>query len=472
MLRCVAYTASYQAPDAIFSGTSLVPLIYGALHVVAAQHPALSCGIIDEDHPDPAFICLDEIDLQHCVVFKHVSEQLSSPSQRTKILEEILAHEHSLLWPHLSTRPTWKLLVVPYLAGNYGSTRPLIDISFIFHHALFDGLSGPAFHRSFLNALNRPEAYESTDPIIHVSKSVELPPPVEDKLCLRVTYRHLLWELFATYLPALARPFASSTNTPWTGYPASLPTTSSYVSHVRIIDVPADRLHTILTQCKQEHSTFTAALHGIIVQCLSQLVPDAPAFVGSTPYSVRSFTGTAADEMVNQVSVIATTYPRDLIESVQKKSGTGLPDRADIYVIGRQLLQDLQTSKSAFPVDNILSLLQYLSDYHAYFRKQLGRPRGATFEVSNLGVFRPSPSPPAEDNAAEDEGHGWNIERVLFTQGGSVVGNALSFNCASVEGGPLTVSLTWQEGAVETILAERLLQLVEETLMSLGYDDM
>lgn len=459
--RSVAVTATYHFPYPILDAEHLLPPLYRALHMVVAQHTALSCGIVNEDLPNPAYVRLDEIDLRQCVFLRHVFED--PLSSHAKTVEEILSHQHSLLWQHLSTLPTWKLFVIPHQTSS-DIPFSLVDIIFLFHHALLDGLSGLEFHRSLLKSLNQAYEPDTSDPIIRVSQSIILPPPVETNLCLQVTYRRLLSELFAAYLPAWLRPSSSSTNVPWTGAIASLPTASAYVSRVRVIVVPASHLRTLLQDCKQAQSTLTAAIHGIIILCLARLLPNAPGFLASTPYSVRNFIGTPANDMVNQVSHVVTTYPRHLLKPFQSDSRN--LDRSSIYAIGSQFLRDLHSSKATFPVDNVLSLLSYLTDFHAYFRRQLGQARAATFEVSNLGVFRPAS---AEPNPAER--HEWNIESLLFTQAGSVVGNALSFNCVSVEGGPLVVSLTWQEGAVEDTLAEDLLLKVEEMLNHISSDD-
>ena len=456
LLRPVAFTARYEAPNSSLSSEEVLPLLYAALHTVVAKHPALNCGIVNEHLPDPAYVRLENIDLRHCVVVKQDTKSGSLWHEKT--LEDILSHEHSLLWQHLSTRPPWKLLVIPHFYGSNTSIRPVFDMSFVFHHALIDGLSGPAFHSSLLEALNRPSEPTCTSPIIKVAQSINLPPPIEDRLNLNVTYRHLLSELLDTYLPTWMRRLCLSSGLPWTGSLATLPTDSPYLSNVRVIEIPADRLNDILTYSRQARSSFTAILHGIIVLHLLQLIPDAQAFVASTPYSVRSFVGTSPEEIVNQVSVVTTTYSRHLIESEAEKA-----DSAVVHAIGRHVLDDLRESKTAFPVNNALSLLPYVNDFHNFFRNKIGQRRAATFEVSNLGVFRQ-----VLDRKETKIGQDWHVQRVLFTQAGSVVGNALSFNVASVEGGPLTISLTWQDDAVETGQAETLLQQIKESFDQLG----
>ena len=397
--------------------------------------------------------------MRQCVLVKQ--DIGNGPSRCEETLQDLLSHEHSSSWPQLSTRPTWKLLVIPHSLSEQNLSRAILDVSFIFHHALIDGLSGPAFHYSLLKALNHPSEQPCTSPILQVPQSIKLPPPIEDKISLQVTYGHLITELFAAYSPAWVRSLLPSTELPWTGSLANLPASSPCISHVRVIDIPAARLNAVLTHCRRVRSSLTAILHGIIVLCLSQQIPDAQAFTACTPYSVRSFVDTAPDELVNQVSVVESNYPRHLIEAIQSEAGK--TDLADAFALGNRFLHDLGASKAVFPVNNVLSLLKYLRDFHAYFRKQLGQKRAATFEVSNVGVFHQLPVERKIEKRQD-----WHIQRVLFTQAGSVVSNALSFNCASVEGGPLTVSLTWQDGAVETRLAESILLQIKESLDQIG----
>ncbi|KAG7133429.1 alcohol acetyltransferase FCK4 like protein [Verticillium longisporum] len=49
---------------------------------------------------------------------------------------------------------------------------------------------------------------------------------------------------------------------------------------------------------------------------------------------------------------------------------------------------------------------------------------------------------------------------------GMVAGPALGFNCASVQGGPLIISITWQDGIVEENLVKHVARELEQRLIT------
>ncbi len=89
------------------------------------------------------------------------------------------------------------------------------------------------------------------------------------------------------------------------------------------------------------------------------------------------------------------------------------------------------------PNDNIVGMLTYVKNIHNIFLGRIGKPRGDTYEVSNVGSLK-----------SEEVGGQWRVERVVFTQSGMATGPAFAFNVASVVGGPLTISVTWLQGEI------------------------
>ncbi|KAI9805050.1 MAG: hypothetical protein M1825_000884 [Sarcosagium campestre] len=468
--RSIAVTGTYRVPDSLTTSEQLRGTIWRALGQVIKKHAALCCGIIDEDTARPAYIRLDRIDLRYNVIIGKLPPQSTMTYQER--LEQAISRENSTSWPELAVRPSWKLLLVSREEEDEdsdedmkGDTSPAkFDIVFSYHHALLDGLSGFAFHRALLQELRySPAAGDVTpppDPIVVVPSPLQLAPPVEEFLKLKVSRRLLISKTISHY--KLNKFSSSSREAPfWSGSKADLPDPALYISRLRSFSIGPSILRRILRACHAHGTTLTAVLHGIIVVALARLAPTAEAFTASTPYSVRGYTGTSPDELVNQVSIVESSYSRQILDGVR---GDPTDDSAKVYALGRRFLTDLQGSRTDFPVDNMLSVLAYLKDFHGYFSQKLGQPRAATFEVSNLGVFS---GPPSLPQSGPPQG-AWGIDRMLFTQCGSVVGNSVSFNCASVAEGPLTVSLTWQKGALDESLVEDLAAQVEKSLRALA----
>jgi hypothetical protein len=94
------------------------------------------------------------------------------------------------------------------------------------------------------------------------------------------------------------------------------------------------------------------------------------------------------------------------------------------------------------------------------FRVSIDQPRGMTFETSNVGFF----------TGSKVEGK-WRIERMLFSQSGQGIEAAVCFNAASVAGGPLMISVTWLEGAIEERLIDSVSGNLELSLNSIWKGD-
>ncbi|KAF2715545.1 hypothetical protein K504DRAFT_422419 [Pleomassaria siparia CBS 279.74] len=93
-----------------------------------------------------------------------------------------------------------------------------------------------------------------------------------------------------------------------------------------------------------------------------------------------------------------------------------------------------------------------VSDLQDLFTKKIGTRRAASFEVSNIGVFR-----------VEDR-EGWQIGRTVFSQCGSVVGPAIMVSVATGRDGCLCLVFRWLEGNVEASLVKEVINSVREGL--------
>jgi hypothetical protein len=244
-------------------------------------------------------------------------------------------------------------------------------------------------------------------------------------------------------------------NPQWIDTENTLSGIGDYKSRVHFISIPAGDVDRLLLACRKATVTLTALLQGVIGISLIEL--DITSFTAHVPYSMRRFTGTPESEMVNQISTMCTNYNSSFITDLTRNT----QDTERIWKIARHFRDAMKGEMARAPTDNSLGMLPYLSDYHDFFRKKLGKPN-STFEISNLGVFKDS----AKEQAAQK--CRWEIKRMVFSQSAMVVGPALGFNCVSVENGPLMISLTWLDGIVEDPQIESLASKVEAKLKTLG----
>jgi hypothetical protein len=121
--------------------------LLSALHKVIREHPALSAiGVSQPSEKKEGNhrlweAVLPAVYLENCVEFLDVD--LDGDATLCQVFEN--AHSH---WfdTQNKTKPWWKAIVVNG-----------IQVVFVYHHSIGDGLSGYAFHRSLLTALNDDE---------------------------------------------------------------------------------------------------------------------------------------------------------------------------------------------------------------------------------------------------------------------------------------------------------------------------
>ncbi|TVY45868.1 putative alcohol acetyltransferase [Lachnellula occidentalis] len=438
--RCVANTARYSSTQ---DSGELCLAIEAALVKVILEHPALCCGIINEDKKDPAYVRLDSIDISKCIDYRMLES--SSAEEHEQELTRILEQRHSELWPDPSTLPPWKVIIVQSDAlFSQGST---FDVIFAFHHALADGLSGVVFHRSFLHALNSSDGDKLTSRILKVPESISLPLAMEKSIDFKISWLFLLSQLWNEVRPRWLFPGPSP---PWTALPCSASNIQNYKSRVRIMAIESELVPKILAASREQKATITGLLHGLIVTSLTTHVPEATSFASGTPFSLRHLTGLSpTKEMGVQISAHTSIYTPGIISRI-RSSRTPEQVTSEIWNIARNFRIAMAAELAALPNDNLVGLIPYVSNMHNMFQSKIGKPRSETYELSNIGNM----------NNEGVEGK-WKIERDIFTQSGMGTGSPVSFNVASVSGGPLCVTVTWLQGDIEEELVDELLNDVK-----------
>ena len=445
--RGVANTARYRTDT---EPQLLGSIIEAAVAQVVLKHPALCCGIINEDKRDSAFVRLESIDLSGCIKY-----HLPKPSQtEDDAIAEALSFQHGQTWSNIDSQPPWKIIVVP--TKKWPETKGAgFDIIFAYHHALADGLSGVAFHRSLLAALNNPsDKIRLMNHVLRVPRSLTLAAPLEKAIDFKIEWIFFLRTILATVLPKWLFPGSPAS---WTGAVPSMDHLKNYKTNVRLLQIESNVLSGVLSACKAEKATLTGLLHGLILMSLAKRIPPASTFTTATPYSLRHLTGMSpTDGMGNHVGSLKIQQPINTISDLRS-----VRDPAEvlkqIWTIARDFRASMSAEIASLPNDNLIGMIPYISDMHKMFISMVGRPRLTSYEISNVGCLR-----------VDGEPRKWRIKRDIFSQSGSMTGAAMYFNVASVAGGPLTIATTWLEGVVDNVLVEDVVKDFEYSLKCVG----
>ncbi|MCJ1380262.1 hypothetical protein MMC17_003365 [Xylographa soralifera] len=407
----VIVTATYTVRSKL-EDASLCSIFCAAISGLLHQHPSLSCHFEGEDTFEPKFRRITTIEVKDVLQISDL-EKGESLAQKIQFL-------HDQPWS-VNRKPLWKLVVMrePRVASDtsIGST---LHIAFVYHHVIGDGLSGAAFHTSLLRELENTE--QRSQDMKEAPKS-----------------KQVVQEYAPRWLVGAPSPL-------WAGLPVQTLEKCPFRSRVRTVTLQAERVESLLKESRRHSVTLTSVLTAALVSILADALPEAPRFLGWTAYTLRRVTGTSMKDMVNQTSTFQTSYPADFLDRFRKASNA-VERVENLWNTAGYFHAQMQDELARCPRDNLVGLLPYVSDHVKFYQKKIGKAREATWELSNLGVFKKTPKSLLGN---------WILEEMTFTQGAQPVGPAFTVNCVSVQGGPLTIAITWQDSVVHEDIIDTL----------------
>ncbi|PWY83449.1 hypothetical protein BO70DRAFT_313778 [Aspergillus heteromorphus CBS 117.55] len=423
----VAVSATYKLPD-----TFTLPLkdyVYKACETLIGQHPILSAIPVGEDTVDTWWVRLPEIDLSDPVSFRQRTRNFPDGDEPDVELCELLQTQHSTGFT--APLPYWRLFIFTEDANERRFTA-----AYVFHHATGDGMSGKAFHETFLEAL-------------HAAVSLT---PGEAKQIIPSPKTPLLPNLEAIHPLPLSFPFLAnvffklkvwSPRDPglWTGAKMFLPLNT----HLRQVVIPAAVSSALRNKCRQQNTTITGALQTAIARALFAHLPDQCTKVQLTGAisSRRWLKGQITDQSMGVwVVEYGDSYGR---KQVTRDPATFPWDEA------RRSRATVERVLSREGKNTGVGLLKYVGNFIDLLKNKIGKDRGDSFEVSNIGVLKPDQTDPSRPL----------IGRVMFSQSPNVSGAALVVSSLSGGDGCLSLGITWQKGVAE----QELMNAVVDTLV-------
>jgi hypothetical protein len=413
----------------------------------------LRVGILGQDTSTATFSHLPEIDLRNHVEWRDVDAGTADGYEAEVARTQGWLHDQ--LWPEIETRAPWRLLCLRPSAAEVVPGDKFVDILFSYHHALTDGTGGKEFHQLLLAALQSQTGSSApgggdTTHRLSFPEAPKLPESQEDAIPFTKSYLFLL----RTFWSMLGPSFLKAKKTPvWGGIRIdfSLP----YRTRVKRIDFTAEEVRSFIKASREHGATLTTAMHGVILSSLAKRIAadEAQSFACHTPISLRPYMKPSVDsELKAKLRAMVTTHDSDLPKDVLAAlRAPGADTDAIVWQTGKRIRAEMKQHLDTLPADDVAGLMPLISDHHDYWRKKDGTERSATWEISNVGVL-PSPS----TDLTSGSGSGWKQTRAMFTNGAMVSGAVIGTNVISVEGGILTVALSWQENAVSEDLINRL----------------
>ncbi|ETS88262.1 hypothetical protein PFICI_02090 [Pestalotiopsis fici W106-1] len=291
---------------------------YGALQSCIQEHPSLSVVIKAQETDQPYCERANTADLEaHVIIGDELRVAGPNSLDETRALEAVLTSCVDASWLQESDKPPWRILVYP-LVLSPTQKSPRCFIAFSYSHGLGDGMSGIAFHRTFLKAM-QPMKHTSA-----VSKIFKIPmqtttPAFDTAERLPISWGYLLRPILAVMLPySIANLFgfraAASTvdEGTWLGQRIFFePEHSS--TQIKLLEIDNSTLWKVLSTCKRNGTKFTGLLHQVVIRALSKTIPESEAtnFAGVTAVNMRASIDVSQNEMGLYVTAHYAQLPRE-----------------------------------------------------------------------------------------------------------------------------------------------------------------
>jgi hypothetical protein len=412
----------------------------GPLKYCIDKHAALTVAVRDS-HTEKAFYeRVPTINLNnHIQVVEHdtLGDKELALDETTKIEEHFL----SILrvpWSRSSDCPSWRVVILP-LSASESSGRSRCLITFVFSHALGDGISGLAFHHTLLEAFRK--SIDSGKSMLHTTPDQELSPAFDTPERLPISWGYLLAPLLGVLLPTwlgkilgLKASVASNDAGTWTGPPIFINPNDPAATRIKLFEIGNADVEKALSAARKHGAKLTAVMHQLIIRALDKAVPDPNVtnWLSHTAVNMRPAVGTSDDEMGLFVTGCFHPHPR--------VSGSSLLSEED-WAAARLMTEKLAESATVTH-DQPIGLLRYVPSIRKWTMGKIGQQREGSYDISNLGAFSDV------ERDSKSEGRRCELTKMVFSHSTSPIAEPLVFSAVSVKGGSLVFSVGWVPGGL------------------------
>ncbi|KAJ6445278.1 alcohol acetyltransferase [Purpureocillium lavendulum] len=470
----------YRIPQRLASASQAE--VEGSVHSAIArtvlQHPVLQVGIYGETSRKPAYVQLDTVDLKRHVQWKTAETGEDFEGYALRLLQEQIDTKFS----ELETRPPWRITVL-----RQKGSRDL-QINFVWHHALADGMSGKIFHQTLLGHLTSDDddrgGRASTESLVLdvAGAAKRFHPPQEKMVKYRVSMGYTLSTLWKDILPSTPGSASHQLLAHWAPLELEPPKTDIY--RVRLNN---ERLQVVLAACREHNTTLTGLLHAIMVVAVSSSVSQSrsPGFIAKTAMNMRVLTPESPnlvprETMGDIVSVTGHTFAPETVTKIRNqviKVGASHYSGQDrrgpvaevIWPTATTVRDEIKKALSSGVKDNIIGLMSFVPDWRQYNKSTAKKPREVAWVITNLGVIDGGAAA-AEANGRGNDGDEdrWHIEEASFSINGQTTGAAISLCAIAVKHRDLALDFCFQRDLIASDTAAGVARTVEDWLTYFG----
>jgi hypothetical protein len=209
--------------------------------------------------------------------------------------------------------------------------------------------------------------------------------------------------------------------------------------------------------CREEGSSITATLQCLLAAATVTNLPaeDFDKVKITTPIALRRFL--KAEHRKQMINAIGSH--EYLHEYSSFKQDYAASNRALCYFSwdeARAVKSSFEREVTKKGRNNNVALLKYVSNMHKFLLSQVGKDRGQTAELSNIGVFK--------GNGAAS---GWEIGRMTFSQSPGTTATAYDVNVVTGGDGSGSINFCWCEEAMGEGLMNSIIESLRQGIMDL-----
>lgn len=439
-------------------------LVYSALSETLKRQPIMSVAIQDEGSQEPKWKRVSKIDLDELVT---IIDQDPLANSDSWILEG-----HAAFLDRVDEVPLWRIRVAVLPSDLRGENRTFsFTVAFYFHHAIGDGISGGAFHLTFLSALNHllsnPTSV-SPNSLIPVPK-LDLIPTLEMGTPLGFTVFFVFKQIIKAFL------WSPADSKKWAGPDIKNPPTLPAIGDQKSFEVEPEMVKKLVKKCRDENTTITALVAVLAARKVAVMNPSYSHFAGTIPFSLRKFTGHSMRDMGNFVSNVVPHFsseektPRGYISCVSPSVPSAIgKDFKDEHEHQDKTLWNSARETKAFilantasPDNQMVGLLKFVSDIVGFFNKKFGQRREFAFEITNIGVLDGGVDAGKEEERV-------TFDKVSFSGSICTYAEPFGISLATAKNGFMTVAMRWEVGVTSKEDGKEMAGWLEGSLRALG----
>ncbi|THV49058.1 hypothetical protein BGAL_0213g00040 [Botrytis galanthina] len=451
--RGTIFSCRYEIPPwlaPIKSQTELATVVMVAVVDTIMRHPMMQVGVMNATSKTPSWIQLESLDLTQHVKWLYIGEH----NDFEQIVQETARTQLDEYFPDLSIKqPGWKITVLRQ--GN----APSMELLLTWNHNHFDGVGAKVFHEDLLEMLKNVEkgVYERTGLESNILKLPQAPPllpdPIESVRSLPVDLKSLVKAFWEETRPQfLNRDVSHATWCPIRTFP--------YKSQSRAFFVNGASLLAILDRCRQNETTITGLINGLLLIAYSLRLDSkaAPAFQSSTMVDHRRNLPPPPPD---------ASEGRDLSTDLQR----------ELWAVSAQNRLEIISKLEAGLQNDIVGLFKYVTDWQKTMKDMAKKRRQFSWVVTNVGVMNGETSiglsttttqAPTSSDDTPGNSQKWSISRAGFGLSAEVPAAAIEFACVSVAGRGMCINSSWADCAVDATFGEHIMGDLERWITQLA----